>query len=143
MVEDGHLIFESRADRNITFRTLGSGFVNVLTSNDPQKMIMLSAGRGRGPGGGGGLASLDDLVNFGPTMDPQTILSLFIHLVKPVKRPPLNSDHILRSAQELLLHGRPLNNDHLPTTATILASQGWSLYTNLTAFFFNLSPGLF
>jgi hypothetical protein len=58
-VEDGHLIFESRADRNITFRTLGSGFVNVLTATD-QKMIMLSAGKGRASGGG--LASLDDFV---------------------------------------------------------------------------------
>jgi hypothetical protein len=78
LVEDGHLIFESRADRNITFRTLGSGFVNVLTSNDPQKMIMLSAGRGRGPGGGGGLASLDDLVIFEPTMDQQNRLGNII-----------------------------------------------------------------
>ena len=58
LVDDGHLVFESRSDRNITFKTLGSGFVNVFTD---QKLVLLSAGRGRG--GSGALAALDDLVN--------------------------------------------------------------------------------
>jgi hypothetical protein len=59
IVEDGHLILEPRTDRNITFRTSGSGFVNVLTA-DSQKLVMLSAARGTG--GGGALASHEDLV---------------------------------------------------------------------------------
>ena len=39
---------------------------------------------------------------------------------------------ILRSHNGLLLHKRPLNNDHLSTTATIFGSQGRSLNTGLT-----------
>ena len=50
-------MFESRSDRNITFRTLGAGFVNVLTD---QKLVLLSTARGRT--GGGALAALEDLV---------------------------------------------------------------------------------
>jgi len=41
---------------------------------------------------------------------------------------------VLRSHIGLLLHKWPLNNDHLPTTATILGSEEWSLCTDLTAF---------
>ncbi len=32
----------------------------------------------------------------------------------------------------------PLNNDHLLKMATDLGSQGWSLYTGLTAFFYSV-----
>ncbi len=40
----------------------------------------------------------------------------------------------MRSHLVLLLHKLPLNDDHLSTTATILGSQGCSLYTSLTEY---------
>ncbi len=59
-------------------------------------------------------------------------------------RPPPNSDHlsitttILWSHLELLLHKWTLNNEHLPTTATICGAWGWSLYQGLMyLIFFN------
>ncbi len=43
----------------LELRTVGSGFVNVLSD---QKLVLLSSGSSRG--GGGALAALDDLVFF-------------------------------------------------------------------------------
>ena len=51
-----------------------------------------------------------------------------------------NSDHLpttttfMVSHFEFLLHKWPLNNDYLSSTATILGSRGWSLYTGVTVY---------